>query len=278
MSNSFLQQKWLPTAKGNICYFLSPGLENKPTVIFLLGLSSNHTTWNVATQTLRKFGLSLILPDLRGHGHSDKTKKRELYKFSVFTEDLKEIVEREKLSRIILVGYSFGGYVALDYVTKYPDSVSALILISTNHVNPLRYRKIEFLTWPVYGLFSFFAWLLLWQKKKEYYYFDQENAKGYWDSTIKGFTTMPISLNLWMLSEAAYLDFSQDIAKISCPTLIVKSKSDPFLSSAEARDMANKIKFSQLIALKEKSHFLAYRYQEKISETIINFLREQRFL
>ncbi len=275
MSDLNFTEKRIETDNGKICYFSNRQFENRPTIIFLHGLSSNHTTWNAPMEALEKLGLNSLAPDLRGHGHSDKTKKRDLYKFPVFTEDIDKIIEKEKLEKIILVGYSFGGFIALDYVIKHPKKVSALILISANHVNPLKYKKIGFLTWPAYGLANALAWLLLWQKRKNYYYYNQEEDLGYWRSTLKGLTTMPISINLWMLSEAAHLDFSRDISKIGCPVLIIKSRSDSFVSETEARDMTQKIKSVKLITLDENTHFLASRYQEKIVDVIANFLREK---
>ena len=93
MGNSDLEQKWLETDIGKICYFSNIKFAEKPTVVFLHGLSSNHTTWSAPMQALEKLGLNALAPDLRGHGHSDKTKKRNLYKFSVFAHDLEAILQ-----------------------------------------------------------------------------------------------------------------------------------------------------------------------------------------
>ena len=278
MNESLFQQKYCETGRGKICYFTGRNFNSGPTAVFLHGLSSNHTTWLPAAEALNKLGLNCLLPDLRGHGHSDKTKKRNLYKFPVFTEDLRQIIEAEKLSEIILIGYSFGGFIALDYAVKYPESAAGLVLISANHVNPLKYKKIGFLTPLGYAVLNFLAWLLLWQKRKSYYYFNQAAARSYWQSTFTGFTTMPLSVNFWMLSEIGKIDFSRNISKINCPTLLVRSQGDPFLSAAEISDMAKGIKAAKTVTLNEPSHFLASRHQEKILALIINFLREEKIL
>lgn len=275
MNKPLFQQKWLQTSNGNICYFLNNEFADRPTSVFLHGLSSNHTTWIKAMTKLKNLKINSLAPDLRGHGHSDKAKKRFLYRLPVFTQDLKQLIETEKLSKIILVGYSFGGFIALDYAIKYPESVAILVLISTNHVNPLKYKKINFLTPLAYGFLNLLAWLLIWQKRKNYYYFDQATAKDYWQSTFKGFTTMPLSINFWMLSEVAHLDFSQQIGQIACPTLIIKASADPFLSDKEASEMAGKIKNSKIVTIEEPTHFLASRFQEKIIKVIADFLQEK---
>lgn len=270
--------KFVETVNGKIYYFLDQPHPDRPTIIFLHGLSANHTTGDNIADALRKFRLNFLLPDLRGHGYSDKSKNRNLYKLPVFTEDLKEIIRKESLSQIILTGYSFGGYIALDYAAKNPASTVALILISANHVNPLVYKKLGFLTALVYAILNFLAWLLLWQKRKQYYYYDQKTATSYFDSTFTGFTTMPLSINLWMLAEISQLDLSRDIANIACPTLIVRSNKDPFFSAAEASDMAKKIPSAKIITLKEATHFLASRHQENIIKVITDFLKKVRII
>jgi len=276
MIDSDTQKKSVKTEKGEIFYFFKKISDTAPTVVLLHGLSANHTTWQVAIQSLSTAGLNCLAPDLRGHGYSDKSKKRRYYKYSVFSEDLEQIVQAEKLSKIILVGYSFGGFLALDFAVRNPQAVSILILISANHVNPLKYKKINFLTWPGYFLLNLVARLLIWQKRKNYYYFDQAASHGYWDSSLKGYTTMPLSINFWMLSETARLDFSVQIKNLDCPTLIIKSKADPFLSDKEASDMAGKIKNSKIAILEEPTHFLASRHQEKIAGIMVDFIKEQK--
>ena len=279
MNDQLLEQKWLEGAKGKICYFSSRQFAGRPTLVFLHGLSSNHTTWNAIIADLKEFQLNFLAPDIRGQGYSDKTKKRNWYKLAVLTQDLKEILEKERIQTpIILVGYSYGGFIALDYTIKYPAGVAGLILISANHVNPFKYWRIDFLTPLAKAGLNLAARLLLWQKRKKYYYFEQGKSKGYWDSTLKGYTTMPLSVNFWLLAEIANIDFGQGIAKISCPTLLIKSQADPFVTAAEAGEMNRRIKNSKLVVTEEQTHFLASRHQKKISQVIIDFMKDKKII
>ena len=141
-----LEKKFVKTGNGRIYYFIGKKTTNRPILIFLHGLSSNHTTWLNIMKKLLENGYNFLTLDLRGHGFSDKTKKRRLYQLSVFSDDLEKILKQEQIRNFILIGYSFGGQIAIDYVIKYPQSVKGLILISTNHVNPLEYKHLKFLT------------------------------------------------------------------------------------------------------------------------------------
>ncbi len=276
--DSHLKEKWLDGPNGRIYYFHDDSFKGRPTAVLLHGLSANHTTWLKTRQIWSDLKLNCLMLDLRGHGYSDKTKKRSLYRYGVFTGDLRAVIEKEKLSEVILVGYSFGGFIAIDYALEYPSSLVALILISANHVNPFVYKKIQFLTWPTYLFFNLTALLLRWQRRKKYYYFDQSAERGYWGATWNGFTTMPVSINLWMLSETANLDFRNEIEKISCPTLIIKSSHDIFLSDREAEDMHRKIKLSEVIILNEPTHFLGSRRQNEVALAAVDFLKRKKII
>lgn len=278
MTEENIQKKWIETENGKIFYFFDKSFPDRPFVIFLHGLSANHTTWVSTAKILKSKKINFIIPDLRGHGYSDKTKKSNLYKLPVFTEDVKDILKKENVNEAIFVGYSFGGQIALDYAIKYPDSVKALILIGTNHVNPLIYRWFSFLIWPMYWFVRIIAGFFLWQSRKEYYYFEQGKSTGYWNSTLKGFTTMPVSVNLWMLSEMANLDLREKIEKILCPTLLIKSDADQFLREEEVASIMKNIKNSKLISISGNSHFLARIFESRIANDIETFLVKERLL
>jgi pimeloyl-ACP methyl ester carboxylesterase len=266
------------TSSGNIYYFKYGGDRTRPTIIFLHGLSANHTTWDTATEVFRKKGYNIISLDIRGHGLSDKTRRRNLYRFPVFTKDLRAIIEKEHLTEVILIGYSFGGTIALDYASQYPKDVKALVLVSANHVSPFRYSWLSFATSLIASLVNLGGWLMIWQKRRAYYYFDQATGTGYWQTTLRGFITMPISINLWMLSETMNIDFSKTIGTVGCPTLILRGSHDAYFSLKEANNIREKISNSEIISLDDTGHYLASNYQEETIATIATFLKKKNFL
>lgn len=269
----YLHQRWLETNNGKLCYYVNQDFPGRPTVVFLHGLSAHYATWQYAMDEAWAMKFNIVAPDLRGHGLSDKTKKSSLYKLPVFTDDLKKILDQENIQSAILVGYSFGGHVALDFASHYPQKAQGAVLISTNHVNPLKYWHIGFLSFIIYYFLWGLSIILLWQGKNEYKY-NYDRAKGYWRSVINGLKTMPLSVNFWMLSEIYNLDLRKEINKIECSVLIVRGAGDPYLTKREARDMANKIKNSEIITLEHSNHYLASAFQNQTLETITIFLKK----
>ncbi|MFA6394037.1 MAG: alpha/beta hydrolase [Patescibacteria group bacterium] len=267
-------EKRLETGEGKICYYVVNGFPGRPTVLFLHGLSANHTTWEKTAGVLKSLKINCLLPDLRGHGHSDKKKKKFLYTFERFSRDLKLILEKEKIEKAIIVGYSFGGSLALDFSLRYPERIAGLVLLSANHVNPLKYWRLPFFI-PLAKIgIGLLSYLVIWQKRKKYSYYRPLSSKGYWKSVWLGFKTMPWSVNLWMLLMMGRLDMKNKLGKIKVPVWIVHASRDPFVSRAEVKDMMSSLSYAREIISKNHNHFLATAAADEMTEVIISFLKE----
>jgi pimeloyl-ACP methyl ester carboxylesterase len=69
----------------------------------------------------------VIAPDIRGHGKSGKPHEPKQYGQEM-VEDVVRLLDRLKIERAHVVGYSMGGMIALKLVTTHPDRVSSVTL------------------------------------------------------------------------------------------------------------------------------------------------------
>ena len=72
-----------------------------------------------------------MLLDPRGTGGSDRPADPRAYAIADYAADLEELREHLGLERMILLGHSHGGVVAMEYAATHPDRVERLILAST---------------------------------------------------------------------------------------------------------------------------------------------------
>lgn len=256
-----------------IWYSAHPGETRLPTLIFLHGLSSNHLTWEPVAERFHKEGYPTVNVDLRGHGHSDKARRRANYHFPIFANDIEGIIERERIESYVLIGYSYGGNVALDLATRHPHGLKGLVLVSTNHRSPFHYSPVPFVSPVAHFLVNALGWFLVWQSRKKYHYFNPATNPGYWRATFSGYATMPLSVNFWMLSEMFTLDYSHRIGHIKAPSLLIRGGTDPFVSEEEIREMEAKIPTCQALSL-GAGHFVAAHHQELVAEHIAAFLKK----
>jgi pimeloyl-ACP methyl ester carboxylesterase len=80
---------------------------------------------------LAQFGIRLIIPDQRGHGKSQRTSPSD-YSHQVWAADVRELAQCLGLRRFVLLGHSYGGFLALEYAKRWPESLTHLILVATS--------------------------------------------------------------------------------------------------------------------------------------------------
>jgi len=90
--------------------------EGQP-VVLIHGWPLSDAMYEYQYQYLVRKGFRVIGITLRGFGKSDKPYGR--YDFDVFSDDIHVVLEKLKIENAVLGGFSMGGAVVLNYVTKY---------------------------------------------------------------------------------------------------------------------------------------------------------------
>lgn len=72
----------------------------------------------------------VVVPDLRGHGRSDRGDPTD-WNLTTWASDIHQLCTVLGIERPVVLGVSFGGFVAQHYAATYADDVSGLVLIST---------------------------------------------------------------------------------------------------------------------------------------------------
>ena len=118
------EEKHLQLREGTVCY-IDEG-KGRP-LVFIHGLSGNLNWWSLLIPEFKnKF--RVIALDLPGHGKSGKTFKN--YKLHSLTKYLAEFLELLDLKDPILVGYSMGGALTLQYLIEHPGRIRESIVIA----------------------------------------------------------------------------------------------------------------------------------------------------
>jgi pimeloyl-ACP methyl ester carboxylesterase len=130
------------TTLENHVNFVSQG-EGAP-VILIHGLAASLFDWIDLLPALASAGYAGYALDLLGHGESYKPADIEAYHSeNVFDHFCFWVDELKRPEPLILIGHSLGGYLALEYVLRYPERVRALVLVDpfyTLHQLPLLLR------------------------------------------------------------------------------------------------------------------------------------------
>ena len=121
-------EKILETVSGTIHYWTNDIRPNRKTLVFLPGLTADHHLFDRQIKAfIREY--NLLTWDAPGHAASRPFR----LDFSLMEKAvwLHEILEREGISRPILIGQSMGGYVSQCFMQQYPGETSGFISIDS---------------------------------------------------------------------------------------------------------------------------------------------------
>jgi esterase len=105
--------------------------EGKPLIILhgLLGMSDN---WIMPAKELSKT-YQVILPDLRNHGNSPHS---DDFNLQLLADDIVELIRTLGYGKVMLLGHSLGGRIAISIALQHPLLIEKLIVVD---IAPRRY-------------------------------------------------------------------------------------------------------------------------------------------
>ncbi len=99
-----------------------------PALVFIHGGLADRTFWEPQLEQLSA-EFRVVALDLAGHGESGRN--RPHWRIAAFAEDVRAVVDAEKLDRMVLVGNSMGGPVALEAAPLLRGRVIGVIGVDT---------------------------------------------------------------------------------------------------------------------------------------------------
>lgn len=115
------------TLPSGVTYAVDERGEGDTAVLFLHGYPLDRTLWRAQLEGLR--GHRLLAPDLRGFGgseHRDPPRTLEAH-----ADELAALCDALGVRRVIPVGLSMGGYLALAFAERHRERLAGLVLMDT---------------------------------------------------------------------------------------------------------------------------------------------------
>jgi len=242
----------------------------KKIIVILHGWSKDMTggRYKDVKEILEKKGFLVFTPDLPGFGRNALNKEQLFFDdyVSFVHQFVQDILAKSKEKKIILIGHSFGGRIAIKFSSLYPELVSKLIVSGASGIQrplPSVKKKIVFYTTkilkPIF-LLPPFSYFYKFFRKLIYY------AIGEMDYYKAGSLTQTFK-NVYQFS------IKNDLERISIPTLLIWGENDSFIPLSDGIYMHNHIRNSQLVVVPEGTHKLPYEDPTKFSKIVLEFIR-----
>jgi len=104
-------------------------------IITANGVANTSTFWHYFEDHFSKMA-RVICWDYRGHGRSDVPEDTGTFEIPSYARDLKAVLEHAGVDKAVLVGFSMGAQVILEFWRDYSDNVLALIPLNGPCSNP----------------------------------------------------------------------------------------------------------------------------------------------
>ena len=259
-----------------------PEIVERPTVFILHGgPGMDHTTMKPDFNPLAEIA-QLVYYDHRGQGRSD-TDKIENWNLDQWADDLRALIELLGVDNPIVLGLSFGGFVAQNYAIRHADKLHKLILAST---------VARMLPERVFDAFQEFGGNEARETAEEFWSGpNEENTAKYMRDCLPLYTRTErdpeeAQRAIWTPEVIEHFskpggenwtfDFRKGLEAITCPTLITAGDIDPITPLSGVMEMADHVplKIRELEVFSNCGHGV-HRDDQKAFEVMKNFISKE---
>ena len=233
--------------------------------------------------------VTIVAVHPRGSGLSGPA-TGDAYLLPDYASDLQALRVHLGVDKPVVMGWSHGGMVAMQFASTYPDSLSKLILFDTTayfgeFLSDIEGAVQEFKNEPWFEK-SFAAlkaeWegryqtdedmSRLWAEEMKFYFkrFD-ERAQAYHDRT-KDLPIRMAPLKTFNDKEAATMDLRPQLRNITVPTLVIVGRHDFITNVAMAEEMVRHIPHARLEIFEDSGHFAFVEEPDKFYRVIKEFV------
>lgn len=235
-------------------------------VVWIHGFGEDSSIWEDFTENIHSYFSPYFFD------HSDKTDYSSIKEYA---EDLRSFIEANHIENPVLIGHSMGGYIALEYVSLYPETFSGLGLFHSSAAEDPdtkkaeRKKTIEFISKHGTATFirSFYPNMFTESFKNENYDLIQENIRH--SEKLK--PEALISATLSMLNRNDHLE---TLSNLKVPVFQILGKQDTFIPLKKALEQTMLLQMPNCLVLNQVAHAGMLESPEICADFINNFLSE----
>jgi pimeloyl-ACP methyl ester carboxylesterase len=255
-----------------------PSMCRRPTLVLLHGGPGwDHSEYKPLLSSLADCAQVVYLDHL-GQGRSDPSDS-STWNLQSWAEAVRDFCKALEIERPVVLGSSFGSFVALRYAIDYPDHPSKLILMAT--VARMNVQRISNAMARFGGEQQ--------RAAAERFFTDptQESEAAYLETCMPLYAVSPQDPDAekravrrpevtrhFFNGEGMGFDHRKGAARVECPVLILNGDRDPVTPLAGARELAQCLPpdLVELVAIEGASHDLSHDAPEQVMSLLRRFI------
>lgn len=220
-----------------------PQMREKPALICLHGGPGfDHSAFKPAFSQLSDLA-QIVYYDHRGHGRSDARPRSE-WTLDTWADDVVRLCDALGIVKPIVLGQSFGGFVAQHYLARHPAHAAKVILSSTSHHMGLERKVAGFarrggaaageLARQFWSQPNPDTWAAYWARCRDLY---NTTTPPNGDAGLRVMANYEILLH-FVAGEKQQLQLLPGLARAQCPVLVMVGEEDPVCPLDDALEIA----------------------------------------
>lgn len=229
-----------------------PAMHEKPTLLLLHGgPGMDHSSFKPAFSQFTDIA-QVIYIDHRGNGRSDR-QPADRWTLAQWGDDIFEFCNALEITKPIVMGQSFGGFVAIAYATRHPEHPGKVIFSSTAAQGQAHVERSI-------ALFTKFGGDEIGEMARHALTvgYDSPEFVGRWitqampfyntnavpdpDATARGVMSGKVLMDfLGPSGEGLQFDMLANLSRIQCPALVLGGEDDPITPIEASEDIASAI-------------------------------------
>jgi len=256
-------------------------IEQQPCFILHGGPGMDHSYFRPWLSPLTD-KLQLIYVDHRGNGRSQRL-PNEQYTIEHMADDLEQLRLYLGLERPIVLGNSFGGMLAQVYATRYPESYSRLVLVSTTPSYDFfaeataiaEERATDEQKRVMPSLFEgkvrteaeYHQW---WEVMLPLYFYRYDSVVG---AAMLGRTVGNPEVARYMFDQVIpHYDVRPQLGAITAPTLVISGRHDWITPPTQGEEIHRLISHSENVVFEKSGHMPFIEEQDDFLAVVRRFL------
>jgi pimeloyl-ACP methyl ester carboxylesterase len=258
-----------------------------PLVVMLHGFPEFYWTWRHQLGALSAAGLWAVAPDLRGYNESDKPKGVSAYEVEKMAADIAGLIRALGRKKAIIVAHDWGGIVAWSFAQEHPEMLERLAVLNIPHplvmANGLRRPAQMKKSWYVF----FFQLPFLPERavlKDDFAFVRRtfradklpaEDIERFIDA-LRAPGAVRSAINYYRAGfRRVLLGRLPKLRTIEQPVLVIWGDKDRYLGSEMATPPKRFVSNARVVHLPSSSHWVQNDAPDKVSELLVDFIREQ---
>jgi 2-hydroxymuconate-semialdehyde hydrolase len=249
---------------------------NGPPVVLAHGLPGCAYDWRVLSAALAARGLRAIAYDRVGYGWSDARPDGQRFTVENNAIELLGLLEALDLENATVVGWSYGGAMAMVAAHRDPSRMGGIVLVGSagpgveNSGPPLAFRVIfspPVLAWI--GAVPPLARGL--RRGLSDAAYSSEPQPDWWMPTLNANFARPHTQRTYRSEGSDFGSAPPDPTGLTLPILVVHGELDQLAPVAIGRELHRRAPHSKLVVIERGSHMLPITHAERLADEIARF-------